>query len=122
MFELIGVAVGGTFALAGTIIGTIMTKKATDRQERRKMLVDCYADVFAKHYEFLSDQTPRSLAVLIASIERLRVICSDETDDVLSEFELTLSDFAEHPDMDVNTRKCGELMLKLRSQAKKEVR
>ena len=113
---LINEIVGGILAILGVVIGAKVTSRAADEQAHQKLLMDCYANVFAKYYMFLADTSDDNLAEFATAAERARLICCPESEKLLAEITPLLA----APERD--TAKIVPLFNALRESAKKDTR
>lgn len=74
-------------SLLGVWIGSKLSYRSQIKESHLKMLQDAYADTITSAVQRLKDPTSDSLATLISSCEKTRVLCSDESDAVLLALE-----------------------------------
>lgn len=116
MFEnIIGSLVGGVFTVVGVLVGGYIAKSNSSKQESKRLLVEFYAEVFSNYAQFVSNMSISSIHLLVASIEKAKLFCSQESNTILTELEYSVTD----PSPDIS--KCGDLIRNLRLSAKKDV-
>ena len=85
--ELAPILLTGLFTLGGVIVGTIMSRKTEEKQNRRREIVESYANFFHSYTSFTADQSLQNKGKVIASIEIARLIMPKEIVDLFKEFE-----------------------------------
>lgn len=116
MNELYAAAIGGAFAIIGTLVGAWLPQRFAQKQDRRNQLADCYAEVFAQYYQSVPMQDISQLTGLVAAIEKTRLFCSDESEALFKELLSILTQD------NVDYAQCVDTFSKLRKSAKKDVR
>lgn len=106
----------GTLAIIGVVVGAKMSQKATIRIETRKMLADFYAELFVSYMTFLTNNTYEAVGVLLGKIERVKLLCSEESHDLLCQLQ------QEIPKENMNHEKCAIIIDQLRISAKNDIR
>ena len=111
-----------TMGIVGAIIGGKIAAASTLRQDRRKSLMDAYADVFAAIYICLGDYTDSLsfLLTLATAMEKAKLICSKESADSMANILGILMD----SDVDLADRKsrCIKLISGLRNLAAYDIK
>ena len=78
--------VGGLLAILCAIIGAKLATSGERRRDRRRELLDVYTGFFAAYYNFVTDDRSKEYSVqLIASFERLRLLCSKRSEKIIVE-------------------------------------
>ena len=108
--------IGGLLALATAVIGAKIATKANKQETKAKELREAYADVFSGYYACMVEMSGEDVYKLVTAIERACLICSQKSETIMRDAIPTL---AKEP-LDISA--LGEQMLRLREEAKKDVR
>ena len=68
----------------------ILARETYFRQERCRLLIEIYSGFFAAYMHWLTGDTPETAAALLASIQRARTFCPEETDLLFEQFTIAL--------------------------------
>lgn len=107
--------VGGVMAIICAVIGARMATRSSKAQEWHKSLQDAYADVFARYFACMVENSDENALAFITAEERLRLICSSESEQIIEESIPILAE--DNPDLE----KLGACIQKLRKSAKEDL-
>lgn len=117
--EVLLTIVSGSIAAISAAIGGFFAVKASAKQNKKQLFLDVYSKVFSLYAEYmpkyLKDKSQYPPYELISAIESARLLCSSDSERILSELENII--LKETPDLS----RCGELINALRSSARKDV-
>ena len=95
--------IGSVFTIIGVIVGAYITYKATNKLEKRKMLVNFYADFFSQLMFCVPFNKNEQKLAFLASAERLKLVCSSESKEKIHELVTSIldnpKDFDHHADI-----------------------
>jgi hypothetical protein len=78
--------VGGIMAVICAVIGAKIAISAAKRQERKKNLLDAYAELFSAYYDLVADDKSEKNSVhFMVSVERVRLLCSERSERLITE-------------------------------------
>ncbi len=107
---------GGAFAILGVVVGGLLSFLLNLKVDKRQALRRSYADIFETYMRFVPSRTEDNFYVLLAAIEKTRLICSDDSGDFLGKMEQSLKNYENDP------HTCGILLAQLREIAKQEIK
>lgn len=114
--DLLVAAISGIIALSGVIVGAKIQSKDSERKERKRRIIDAYADIFKWYYANLIDRDSKeNWLMLVSSVERAMLLCSKDSAEVMQRVFVTLSKYP--PDV----KEMSESLELLRESAKKEM-
>lgn len=114
--DLLVAAISGIIALSGVIVGAKIQSKDSERKERKRRIIDAYADIFKWYYANLIDRDSKeNWLMLVSSVERAMLLCSEDSAKVMQRVFVTLSKYP--PDV----KEMSEVLELLRESAKKEM-
>lgn len=101
--------------LLGVVIGAWLTARHNNRENQKKLLMECYSEMVAACIQWITNSSITNFGAMLAAIEKTRMICSKEADAVLEKFENFAISSAKKP------TECISLLRTLREQAHKEI-
>lgn len=117
--EVLLTIVSGLIAAVSAAIGGFFAVKASAKQNKKQLFLEAYSKVFSLYAEYLpkylKDKSQYPPYELISAIESTRLLCSSDSEKILSELEGVI--LSETPDLS----RCGDLINSLRSSARKDV-
>ncbi len=115
--SIIEVVITSVVGLIGVLIGAYLSRKSTKYQEQKRFLAEYYAEVLSAYSVCMMDETSAEKKMnLIAAIEKAKLFCSHESEELLIELEHAITDEPR------NTSKCGGVIRRLIESAKNDVR
>ena len=78
--ELFSALVGCFSTLAGVFVGSALSRKNAEHQERLRLLAEFYAEVFTQFSETIPFNDKRKCLLLISSLEKITLLCSAESE------------------------------------------
>lgn len=106
----------GVLAIAGVIVGAKMAGSEERKQKKRELLMESYAQFFSDFLRYVHKNDAESYRSLAVSCEKLKLICSSHSENILNCIIFELS--TEDGDISVAHRMIDDL----REEAKKELR
>lgn len=107
--------IGGFMAIICAVIGAKMATRSSETREWRKSLQNAYADVFSRFFACVVENSDENALAFITAEERLRLICSSRSEQIIDESIPILA--KDNPDFD----KLGACIKKLRKSAKEDL-
>lgn len=114
--SILSTLLGGLLTLCGVMLSNRMTRKNEQRREHKRLLMESYARILSCYTGLLA--SPASTAAkeaLLSAIDQTRLICSDESMEILNELIPVVSK-AHH-----DAKQSGKIMTRLRSAARAEL-
>lgn len=106
----------GLFAIIGVIIGAKMSGKEEKERKRKELLIDTYSNFFSAYLMYIPKKDADSYSSLVVYCEKLRLVCSKKSEQILTKFVVEISK------QGCNNDFVYSLVDQLREEAKKELR
>lgn len=89
-FDFFSLIFTGLFSLLGVVVGAALAKSHSDHTQRRKELIDCYAQFFKTYTEFVAQQTIENKGRVIYALEVAKLLCPSDSAKLFREFERSI--------------------------------
>ena len=94
-------------------LAAILARETYFRQERCRLLVQAYSDFFTAYMNWVIESNSRNSGVLLAALQRARMLCSENTDKLFVDFTTALRE--------QNRSEQGRVLTELRKACRQEI-
>jgi len=108
--DLANTLINAFAGLLGVLLGAQLSRQHSAKADRRKEVIDCYANFFRTYTDFVGNQTAENKGRVICALEVAKLLCSPDAVDLFSDFE---SHFLKHP---TNIAERADMIKKIRTQ------
>lgn len=113
--ELSVAVISGATGLSVVFLTHFLSQQGNKKRFRAQYLSDALADLFQHYLRFCADPSNKNRSLLLTSIERCRLYCSEQFLAELDQFETAL--LYDRPNMEI----VGKHFAKLRQLSRKEM-
>lgn len=87
METVLASAIGAISAVIVAVIAAVLARQFALQQERYRLLMECYADLFSAFMQWLADKKSENTALVLAAIERARLLSPEASDPTFDDLE-----------------------------------
>ena len=115
------IALTGTFltcvsTLIGVVLGAKLSHYSSSLLDSKHLLTDFYSEVLGDYMYFVWKKDDESMSRLLSRIERARLYCSDECEEILKSLVIAITEDT------ISPKKCGALLDAFRISAKDDLK